>query len=209
MPHQEWTHRCSSQNNAQVRLGVPVCQACGYEGTPSGLGLTGIEARGNFQKLTGLPSIGPHMKSLPKFTENCPACGGRSVIQPRKDGRWITCRSCQGTGAVITVSATKFIQIQKDAWALFDAWMLKKLEGHRRLEFIEKKKYRRYRGIPHRDHSSQKVDKRTRKYFEISNRLMVLGAAPEEEDEAEISRLLKVRDEMLAKRARALRRDQP
>ena len=179
MPHQTWKHRCKVSEHRLILLGVEVCPDCNEAGEYDGLGLTGIEAQGNFNKLTGLPSIGPHLRLLPKFYENCPACVGRSIIEPRKDGEWVSCKSCQGTGGIITVSERRFLEIQVDAWALFDKWRKDGADTVKSQEIDYQQRNRIYRHINRRDHYRPKPCKRISRYRARFDQLMSLTADPD------------------------------
>jgi len=179
MPHLIWVHNCSDRDGSKVWLGEEICRTCGVQGEPDGMGLTGIEARGNFQRLTGLPSIGPHMPRLPKYSERCPACEGDGIRVIYQHKRWVPCRTCQGTGGIITVNEKKFIEIQKEAWALFDTLSLERVGESRKHEIQERQRTRTYKGIYKRDHYVQKRSKRIVRYFEKFNRLMSLMVDPE------------------------------
>ena len=179
MPHLIWVHNCSDRDGSIVWLGEEVCRSCGSRGEPDGMGLTGIEAQGNFQSLTGLPSIGPHMPRLRKHSDRCPACEGNGIRVIDQHNRWVSCRSCRGTGGIITVSEKRFIEIQKEAWALFDAWSLEMGGDSKKYEIQERQRTRKYKGIYKRDHYAPKRSKRIVRYFEKYNRLMSLMVDPE------------------------------
>ena len=179
MPHQTWKHRCKVSEDRLSILGVEVCPDCNETGEYVGLGLTGMEAQGNFNKLTGLPSIGPHLRLLPKFYESCPTCEGRSIIEPRKDGRWVSCKSCQGTGNIITVSEQKFIEIQKKAWFRFDKWRIENANEAQLSEIEYKQSTRVYKKIYQRDHYRPRPCKRIRRYRARFNQLMSLTIDPD------------------------------
>jgi hypothetical protein len=192
MPHQQWVHRCPATDNKTVWTGEEICRSCGEKGKPDGLGLSGIEAMGNFRRLTGLPPIGPHMPILPKFTENCPACNGKSVIHLENQQRWVSCLSCDGTGAIVTVPESKFVHIQKEAWALYDAWRIERVGELRKSEVPENQRRRTFKTQFRRDHYAPKRSKRTLRYFARRNRLMSLMADPDCDKEivAEWDRLI-------------------
>ena len=179
MPHLQWVHNCSAKDGSKVWLGEKVCRSCGAQGEHDGIGLSGIEARGDFQSLTALPSIGPHMPTLPNFSLPCSACDGKGIRVIQQHNRWVSCKCCRGTGSVITVSWEKFVQIQKDAWSIFDAWSLELVGESRKHEIVERQKGRLYKGIYKRDHYAPKRSKRTIRYFEKVNRLMSLMVDPE------------------------------
>ena len=179
MPHLQWVHECSARDDSKVWLGDKVCRSCGAKGEPDGLGLTGIEARGVFQRFTGLPSIGPHMPKLPKFTLPCSACEGKGFRVIQQHNRWVSCKCCNGTGNIITVGENKFVQIQKEAWAIFDAWSLERIGESRKYEILVRQEGRTYKGIYKRDHYTPKRSKRAIRYFEKVNRLMSLVIDPD------------------------------
>ena len=171
MPHKTWVHGCK-ENGARVWLGEEICRSCGEIGTPDGYGLTGIEAMGNFNRLTGLPTIGPHRKTLPEFTEICPACNGEGVVVIEQWDRWFSCRSCGGTGEIVTVSQKKFNEIQKAAWKIFDDWQLENADAEKRADIIEIQRNRQYKKIYTQDHYAPKRTKREIRYFAKMDRLM-------------------------------------
>ena len=171
MPHKTWVHGCK-ENGARVWLGEEICRSCGEIGTPDGYGLTGIEAMGNFNRLTGLPTIGPHRKTLPEFTEICPACNGEGVVVIEQWDRWFSCRSCGGTGEIVTVPQKKFIEIQKAAWKIFDDWQLENADAEKRADIIEIQRNRQYKTIYTQDHYAPKRTKREIRYFAKMDRLM-------------------------------------
>jgi len=171
MPHKTWVHGCK-ENGARVWLGEEICRSCGEIGTPDGYGLTGIEAMGNFNRLTGLPTIGPHRKTLPEFTEICPACNGEGVVVIEQWDRWFSCRSCGGTGEIVTVPQKKFIEIQKAAWKIFDDWRLENADAGKRADIIEIQRNRQYKTIYTQDHYAPKRTKREIRYFAKMDRLM-------------------------------------
>ena len=179
MPHLQWVHECSSRNGSKVWLGEKVCRSCGAKGKPDGIGLTGIEARVDFQRFTGLPSIGPHKPKLPNFSLPCSACDGKGIRVIKQHNRWVSCRSCNVMGSVITVSEERFVQIQKDAWSIFDAWSLELVGEPRKHEILERQERRIYKEIYKRDHYAPKRSKRTIRYFKKVNRLMSLMVDPE------------------------------
>ena len=179
MPHQTWKHRCKASEDQSITIGVQVCPDCNEAGEYDGLGLTGIEAQGNFNRLTGLTSIGPHKQRLPHFYEQCPACLGRSVIVLRNDVTWVNCRSCNGTGGIITVSEKRFIEIQKKAWSVFDAWRLERASETTRIEIESQKTNRVYRKIYKRNHYLPKPCRRLRRYRERYDYLMSATIDPE------------------------------
>ena len=171
MPHKTWVHGCK-ENGARVWLGEEICRSCGEIGTPDGYGLTGIEAMGNFNRLTGLPTIGPHRKTLPEFTEICPACNGEGVVVIEQWDRWFSCRSCGGTGEIVTVPQKKFIEIQKAAWKIFDDWRLENADAGKRADIIEIQRNRQYKTIYTQDHYAPKRTNREIRYFAKMDRLM-------------------------------------
>jgi len=171
MPHKTWVHGCK-ENGARVWLGEEICRSCGEIGTPDGYGLTGIEAMGNFNRLTGLPTIGPHRKTLPEFTEICPACNGEGVVVIEQWDRWFSCRSCGGTGEIVTVPQKKFIEIQKAAWKIFDDWRIENADAGKRADIIEIQRNRQYKTIYTQDHYAPKRTKREIRYFAKMDRLM-------------------------------------
>jgi RecJ-like exonuclease len=171
MPHKTWEHECKENGN-RVWLGEDICRSCGERGTPDGYRLTGIEAMGNFGKLTGLPPIGPHKKTLPGFTEICPACQGEGVVVIEQWDRWFSCRSCGGTGEIVTVSQKKFKEIQKAAWKIFDDWRLENADAENRADIIEIQRNRQYKKIYTQDHYAPKRTKREIRYFAKMDRLM-------------------------------------
>ncbi|MBT4362196.1 MAG: hypothetical protein HOD11_14645 [Candidatus Marinimicrobia bacterium] len=179
MPHLQWVHNCSASKGSKVRLGEKVCRTCGAQGDPDGIGFTGIEAQGDFQRFTGLPSIGPHKTKLPNFSLPCSACDGKGVRVIQQHSRWVSCKCCNGIGSVITVSEEKFILIQKEAWSIFDAWSLERAGESRKHEITKRQKDRSYKGIFKRDHYAPKRSKRTIRYFEKVNRLMSLSIDPD------------------------------
>ena len=171
MPHKTWVHGCK-ENGARVWLGEEICRSCGEIGTPDGYGLTGIEAMGNFNRLTGLPTIGPHRKTLPEFTEICPACNGEGMVVIEQWDRWFSCRSCGGTGEIVTVPQKKFIEIQKAAWKIFDDWRIENADAGKRADIIEIQRNRQYKTIYTQDHYAPKRTKREIRYFAKMDRLM-------------------------------------
>ena len=171
MPHKTWVH-VYKENGARVWLGEEICRSCGEIGTPDGYGLTGIEAMGNFNRLTGLPTIGPHRKTLPEFTEICPACNGEGVVVIEQWDRWFSCRSCGGTGEIVTVPQKKFIEIQKAAWKIFDDWRIENADAGKRADIIEIQRNRQYKTIYTQDHYAPKRTKREIRYFAKMDRLM-------------------------------------
>ena len=171
MPHKTWVHVCK-ENGARVWLGEEICRSCGEIGTPDGYGLTGIEAMGNFNRLTGLPTIGPHRKTLPEFTEICPACNGEGMVVIEQWDRWFSCRSCGGTGEIVTVSQKKFKEIQKAAWKIFDDWRIENADAGKRADIIEIQRNRQYKTIYTQDHYAPKRTKREIRYFAKMDRLM-------------------------------------
>jgi hypothetical protein len=171
MPHKTWVH-VYKENGARVWLGEEICRSCGEIGTPDGYGLTGIEAMGNFNRLTGLPTIGPHRKTLPEFTEICPACNGEGMVVIEQWDRWFSCRSCGGTGEIVTVPQKKFIEIQKAAWKIFDDWRLENADAGKRADIIEIQRNRQYKTIYTQDHYAPKRTKREIRYFAKMDRLM-------------------------------------
>ena len=174
MPHKTWVHICKETGN-KVWLGEEICRSCGERGTPDGYGLTGIEARANFNRLTGLPPIGPHRKTLPEFTEICPACNGEGVVVIEQWDRWFSCRSCGGTGEIVTVPQKKFIEIQKAAWKIFDDWRIENADAGKRADIIEIQRNRQYKTIYTQDHYAPKRTKREIRYFAKMDRLMYEG----------------------------------
>lgn len=176
MPHKTWKHECPNLGNQTTWLGVPECPSCGQTGEYSGLSLSGIEAMGNFRSLTGLPPIGPHKSKLPHFSELCPVCKGHSIIEFEKEDRWVSCKSCNGTGAIVTIPETRFIAFQKEAWHVFDAERLEDADNHKKTQILEEQKRRQYKGIYRRDHYAPKRSRRTIRYFEKMNRLMLESA---------------------------------
>ena len=174
MPHKTWVHECKENGN-KVWLGEEICRSCGEIGTPDGYGLTGIEAMGNFNRLTGLPTIGPHRKTLPEFTEICPACQGGGVVVIKQWDRWFSCRSCSGTGQIVTVPKKKFLEIQERAWKIFDDWRLENADAGKRADIIESQRNRQYKTIYTRDHYTPKRTKREIRYFAKMDRLMYEG----------------------------------
>ena len=172
MPHKTWVHICSESGNKQIDLGIEICPDCGQKGKDDGLGLTGIEAMGNFGRLTGLPPIGPHKPKMPNFTELCPACNGRSIVEIHQWDSWVNCLSCNGTGSIITVSEDEFIEIQKSAWKMFDDWRIEKTDEVGREEITKSQKRRVYKRIYQRDHYRPKRSKRTLRYFAKMEKLM-------------------------------------
>jgi hypothetical protein len=172
MPHMTWKHICPESGNKLIWLGKKNCPSCGRKGKCDGFGLTGIEAMGNFQRLTGLPAIGPHKPQMPDYSEQCPVCNGRSIIEIHQWNRWVSCRSCNGTGAIITVSEEKFIEIQSDAWKIFDDWRLEKADKSKRDEIAESQNARVYKKIYKRDHYRPRRNRRTLRYFAKMNMLM-------------------------------------
>jgi len=184
MPHNTWKHICSKSDNKLIWLGVETCSSCGIKGEYDGLGLTGIEGMGNFGRLTGLPPIGPHMPKMPHYSEHCPACNGRSIVEIHQWNRWVSCRSCNGTGSIITVTETRFIEIQKAAWKLFDEWRLGNANESKRKEIVETQRTRVYKKIFKRDHYAPKRSKRTLRYFAKMNRLMYESIDPGPPDES-------------------------
>jgi hypothetical protein len=179
MPHLTWVHKCSDRDNLKIWLGEEVCRACGASGEPDGLGLTSIESRGNFQHLNGFPSIGPHLSKLPKYTEICPTCDGNGVCLIHQHNRWVPCKSCQGTGGIITVSEKRFIKIQEEAWAIFDAWSMERGGDSEKCKILERQKRRIYKRIYRRAHYVPKSSKRAIRYFEKNARLISLMIDPE------------------------------
>ncbi len=179
MSHLQWVHECSARDGSKVRLGEEICRSCGAKGKPDGIGLTGIEARGDFQRLTGLPSIGPHMPKLLKFSLPCSACDGKGVRVIPQHNRWVSCKCCNGMGSVVTVSEEKFVKIQKESWEIFDAWSLERGGESRKYEILERQEVRSYKGIYKRDHYAPKRSRRTIRYFQKVNRLMSLMVDPE------------------------------
>ena len=171
MPHKTWVHGCK-ENGARVWLGEEICRSCGEIGTPDGYGLTGIEAMGNFNRLTGLPTIGPHRKTLPEFTEICPACNGEGMVVIEQWDRWFSCRSCGGTGEIVTVPQKKFIEIQKAAWKIFDDWRIENADAGKRADIIEIQRNRQYKKIYTQDHYAPKRTNREIRYFAKMDRLM-------------------------------------
>ncbi len=174
MPHKTWVHECKENGN-KVWLGEEICRSCGEIGTPDGYGLTGIEAMGNFNRLTGLPTIGPHRKTLPEFTEICPACQGEGVVVIEQWDRWYLCRSCGGTGEIVTVPEKKFMEIQKAAWEVFDNWRLENADAAIRAVVFESQRNRQYKTIYTRDHYGPKRTKREIRYFAKMDRLFYEG----------------------------------
>jgi len=174
MPHKTWVHGCK-ENGARVWLGEEICRSCGEIGTPDGYGLTGIEAMENSGKLTGLPLIGPHRRTLPDFSLTCPACQGKGVVIIEQWDKWWSCRSCNGTGQIVNVPEKKFMEIQKVAWKIFDDWRLENANAGKRAGIIESQRNRQYKGIYTRDHYAPKRSKRTVKYFAKMDRLMYEG----------------------------------
>ncbi len=179
MPHKTWKHRCKASENQSITLGVQVCPECNEVGEYDGLGLTGIEAQGNFNRLTGLPSIGPHRQTLPHFYELCPVCSGRSIIEIRNTGTWVSCRSCGGTGRIITVCEKRFLEIQKKAWSVIDGWRLEGANETKRREIESQQANRVYRSVYRRDHYRPKPCKRIRRYRERYEYLMSATIDPE------------------------------
>ena len=178
MPHKTWVHMCNETGN-KVWLGEEICRSCGERGTPDGYGLTGIEAMGNSGKLTGLPPIGPHRKFLPDFSSTCPACQGKGVVIIERWDKWCSCRSCGGTGQIVTVPEKKFLEIQKAAWKIFDDWRLENADAGKRAGIIESQRNRQYKKIYTRDHYAPKRSKRTIRYFAKMNQLMSESIDPD------------------------------
>ena len=174
MPHKTWVHICKGTGN-KVWLGQEICRSCGEIGTLDGYGLTGIEAMENSGKLTGLPLIGPHRRTLPDFSLTCPACQGKGVVIIEQWDKWWSCRSCNGTGQIVNVPEKKFMEIQKVAWKIFDDWRLENANAGKRAGIIESQRNRQYKGIYTRDHYAPKRSKRTVKYFAKMDRLMYEG----------------------------------
>jgi RecJ-like exonuclease len=171
MPHKTWVHICKGTGN-KVWLGQEICRSCGERGIPDGYGLTGIEAMGNSGKLTGLPPIGPHRKALPKFSLACAACQGMGVVIIEQWDIWCSCRSCGGTGQIVTVPEKKYLEIQKAAWKIFDDWQLGNADAVKRADILESQRNRQYKKIYTRDHYAPKRSKRTVRYFIKMNRQM-------------------------------------
>ncbi len=171
MPHKIWVHICK-EIGKKVWLGEEICRSCGGIGTPDGYGLTGIEAMGNSGKLTGLPPIGPHRKTLPDFSLPCPACQGKGVVIIEQWDKWCSCRSCGGTGQIITVSQEKFVEIQKTAWKIFDDWRLENADAVTKAEIPKRQRNRHYKGIYRQHHYAPKRTKREIRYFAKMDRLM-------------------------------------
>jgi len=174
MPHKTWVHICKGTGN-KIWLGQEICRSCGEIGTLDGYGLTGIEAMENSGKLTGLPLIGPHRRTLPDFSLTCPACQGKGVVIIEQWDKWWSCRSCNGTGQIVNVPEKKFMEIQKVAWKIFDDWRLENANAGKRAGIIESQRNRQYKGIYTRDHYAPKRSKRTVKYFAKMDRLMYEG----------------------------------
>ena len=172
MPHRTWVHICPESGNRKIGLGVEICHDCGQKGMYDGLGLTGIEGMGNFQRLTGVPAIGPHKPKMPNYSERCPACNGRSIVEIHQWNRWVSCLSCDGTGSIITVSESRFNEIQKSAWMIFDNWRLEKADESKTKEITESQKARVYKKIFKRDHYRPKRNRRTLRYFARMEKLM-------------------------------------
>jgi hypothetical protein len=172
MPHKTWVHICPKSGNREIGLGVEICRDCEQKGRYDGLGLTGTEAMGTFGKLTGLPPIGPHMPQMPHYSEQCPACNGRSIVEIHQWKKWVSCRSCDGTGSIVTVSEDRFIEIQKSAWIIFDNWRLEKADESKTKEITESQKARVYKKIFKRDHYRPKRNRRTLRYFARMEKLM-------------------------------------
>ena len=174
MPHKTWVHICKGTGN-KIWLGQEICRSCGEIGTLDGYGLTGIEAMENSGKLTGLPLIGPHRRTLPDFSLTCPACQGKGVVIIEQWDKWWSCRSCNGTGQIVNVPEKKFMEIQKVAWKIFDDWRLENANAGKRSGIIESQRNRQYKRIYTRDHYAPKRSKRTVKYFAKMDRLMYEG----------------------------------
>jgi hypothetical protein len=174
MPHKTWVHICK-ETGEKVWLGEEICRSCGEKGIPDGYGLTGIEAMGNFGKLTGLPPIGPHQKTLPDFSLRCPACQGEGVVIIEQWDKWFSCRSCGGTGQIVNVPQKKFLEIQKCAWKIFDDWRLENADAGKRADILESQRNRQYKRIYTRDHYGPKWTKREIRYFAKMDRLMYEG----------------------------------
>ena len=181
MPHKTWVHLCK-ETGTRVWLGEEICRSCGERGTPDGYGLTGIEARANFNRLTGLPPIGPHRKTLPEFTEICPACQGEGVVIIDQWDKWCSCKSCGGTGQIVNVPEKKFLEIQKSAWKIFDDWRLENTDTGKRADIFESQRNRQYKRIYTRDHYAPKRSKRTVKYFAKMDRWMSEQVDPDDSD---------------------------
>ena len=174
MPHKTWVHICGNSGK-KVWQGEEICRSCGEKGIPDGYGLTGIEAMGNFGRLTGLPPIGPHQKTLPDFSLRCPACQGKGLVIIEQRDKWCSCKSCGGTGQIVNVPEKKFMEIQKSAWKIFDDWRLKNADAGRRADILESQRNKQYKKIHTRDHYVPKLSKRTVRYFAKMDRLMYEG----------------------------------
>ena len=178
MPHKTWVHICKGTGN-KIWLGQEICRSCGEIGTLDGYGLTGIEAMENSGKLTGLPLIGPHRRTLPDFSLTCPACQGKGVVIIEQWDKWWSCRSCNGTGQIVNVPEKKFMEIQKVAWKIFDDWRLENANAGKRAGIIESQRNRQYKKIYTRDHYAPKRSKRTIRYFAKMNQLMSESIDPD------------------------------
>ncbi|MBC8549743.1 MAG: hypothetical protein H8D23_08830 [Candidatus Brocadiales bacterium] len=174
MPHKTWVHECKENGN-KVWLGKEICRSCGEIGTPDSYGIMGVEAKGNSGNLTGLPPTGPHRKFLPDFSLPCPAYQGKGVVIIEQWDKRCSCKSCGGTGHIVTVSEKKFLEIQKRAWKIFDDWSLENADAGKRANIIEIQRNRQYKTIHTRDHYVPKRTKREIRYFAKMDRLMYEG----------------------------------
>ena len=118
MPHRRFQHVCGADG---VRdLTWTPCDICGAPGVFVEWGWSGIEHMGKFQRLYGLPPIGPHhgfVLELP-IREPCQACGGRGLFDVEQGRSYERCGVCDGIGARLTCSPEELQAVQQIARAM-------------------------------------------------------------------------------------------
>jgi len=70
---------------------------------------------GRYQRVTGLPPIGPHRKHLPPLTLRCYDCQGRGMVDVNHGERYRYCPSCMGTGLFLIRTPEEMEEIRCQA----------------------------------------------------------------------------------------------
>ncbi len=94
----KYIHECLNAGRIDVSLKVEICPDCGQSGRRSGWSLSIYEAMGRFQKLTGLPADGIHMRFLPVLSNTCFHCKGEGFIDGAEGEDDSDCEFCKGNG---------------------------------------------------------------------------------------------------------------